>query len=142
MIYFSWKALSVHVMASMNGPDALPVTYDTFWTFFMSKEISFTTLYGVICDFVAGKSLKSKVHRTLIIFIMLFVMAWPTLASAMTGYDTTTSAFVKTRDGRLVPFAYFMPILYMIHDGQRVGLSNDYLVPYCGLYYSSGKVNY
>lgn len=137
LVYLSWKAFSVYIMASMSGPDhAYPVSYDVFWAFFMSREIGFTGIIDIIRDFVHGKSLKSKAHRVLIVLILLFVMVWPTVASAMTGYDTNKSAFIKTIDGVLVPFSHFTPVLYVIHDGERVGLRNGHIVPYCSSPYS------
>lgn len=63
---------------------------------------------------------------------MLFVLAWPTIASAMTGYDSNNVAFVKIRDGSLIRFNSFSPLLYTIHDGSRLdGLTDEYLVPCC-----------
>lgn len=118
-------------MASMSREDTRPVTYDIFWTFLMSQEIGLKVLWSTIRDFTTGKSVRSKTTRILIILTMSFVMAWPTLASAMTGYNSLTTAVIKTKDGLYVPFSSFQPVLYMIHDGSRVGLTDEYIVPYC-----------
>jgi hypothetical protein len=86
---------------------------------------------------------------------MLFVISIPTLTNSMTGYTPTFKAFVRTEDpitrpsqfspnvtviaegGALAPasgssltlFRSFQETLYVIHDGSRVGLADDYAVP-------------
>lgn len=129
LVLFSWKAFSLHIMASMNRQ--IPVTYDTFWTFFMAHEVSFGTIWACIRDFASGRSLRCKTTRLFIVLTMMFVMAWPTLASAMTGYNSNNTAFFKTKDGTFVAFSALQPVLYVVHDGSRVGLGDDYVVPYC-----------
>ncbi|KAL1882153.1 hypothetical protein Daus18300_000638 [Diaporthe australafricana] len=63
---------------------------------------------------------------------MLFALAWPTIASAMTGYDSNNIAFIKIRDGSLIPFSSLIPLLYVIHDGSRIdGLTDEHKVPCC-----------
>lgn len=118
-------------MASMQYEQATPITYDTFWTLFMSREVNLTTITGIIYDFTTGRSIKSKTTRIFIVLTMMFVLAWPTIAGAMTGYDSNNTAFVKNSDGTLAPFASFVPVLYVIEDGDRVGLDKGYIVPYC-----------
>lgn len=51
---------------------------------------------------------------------MAFVLATPTLAGAMSGYDQNGEAFVLDTKGKLYPFAQFYSALYLIHDGWRV----------------------
>jgi hypothetical protein len=46
----------------------------------------------------------------------------------MTGYSANVRAFVKTRDGNLVPFNTFQRVYFVIHDGQRVNKTDDFLV--------------
>lgn len=86
----------------------------------------------MIRDFIARRRLKSMTAMIFMAVTMLFVLAWPTVASAMTGYDSNNVAFVKIKDGSLIPFASFIPLLYVIHDGSRIdGLTDEYLVPCC-----------
>lgn len=115
----------------MHGPGARPVSYVTYWAFFMSQEADLETLGGVIRDFATGRSLKSRPIRIIMVLTMMFALAWPTVASAMTGYDSNNISFIETLDGSLARFSSFEPVLYVIHDGSRVGLTDGYLVPYC-----------
>lgn len=98
----------------------------------MQDSISILGVTGVIRDFIARRRLKSIAAMVFMTVTMLFVLAWPTVASAMTGYDSNNVAFVKIRDGSLIPFSSFVPLLYVIHDGSRIdGLTDEYLVPCC-----------
>lgn len=56
-----------------------------------------------------------------------FVIAFPTLVSAMTGYSSNIQPFVAI-DGKLAPFSDFLLVKYIIHDGSRIGLSDDHIV--------------
>lgn len=98
----------------------------------MQDGISLLGVTGVIRDFIARRRLKSMTAMIFMAVTMLFVLVWPTVASAMTGYDSNNVAFVKIKDGSLIPFASFIPLLYIIHDGSRIdGLTDEYLVPCC-----------
>lgn len=98
----------------------------------MQDGISLLGVTGVIRDFIARRRLKSMAAMIFMAVTMLFVLVWPTVASAMTGYDSNNVAFVKIKDGSLIPFASFIPLLYIIHDGSRIdGLTDEYLVPCC-----------
>jgi hypothetical protein len=91
---------------------------------------------------------------------MLFVLSIPTLTTSRTGYTPVTAAFIRT-DGSeqpptlgvqlpstagsvpspdlasaLLPFSSTLEVLYVIHDGSRVGLTDNYPVPFV---FSSGS---
>lgn len=98
----------------------------------MQESISIMGVLGVIRDFITRRRLKSIIAMVFMVVTMLFVLAWPTIASAMTGYDSNNVAFIKVRDGSLIRFSSFVPLLYTIHDGSRIdGLTDEYLVPCC-----------
>lgn len=66
-----------------------------------------------------------------IAFMTIFVLAWPTTVSAMTGYDTNDVLYVTITVVEHMPFHYFDPVLYIIHDGSIVsGLTDEYKMPY------------
>ena len=98
----------------------------------MQDGISVLGVMGVVRDFVARRRLQSITAMVFMVVTMFFVLAWPTVASAMTGYDSNNVAFIKIRDGSLIRFSSFEPLLYIIHDGSRIdGLTDEYLVPCC-----------
>jgi len=107
-----------------------PITYDTFWAFFVRDDASLIATLRVIRDFAARRSLRSRVAMVFIVLTMAFVLAFPTLASAMTGYTANSASFVEDTAGNLISFAQFKPLAYMIHDGWRIGLTGDYPIPW------------
>lgn len=110
--------------------DSTPVTYETFWAIFMRKEASLMSTFCMARDFAVRRSLRSRTAMIFMVLCMAFILVFPTLAGAMTGYSSKTSSFVADTNGDLSPFAQFTPVLYIIHDGWRIGLSGDYPVPY------------
>ncbi|KAI1843401.1 hypothetical protein JX266_010398 [Neoarthrinium moseri] len=104
------------------------VTYNTFWTIFMRDDASLQATVRMIRDFTSRRGLQSKIAMLFIILTMVLVLAFPTLASAMTGYTLKFAAFVKDTDGNFVQFSQFGLLAYIIHDDWRIGLDGDYPV--------------
>ncbi len=46
----------------------------------------------------------------------------------MTGYTPHIKAFVTSETGVLIPYSDFQPVVYIVHDGSRVNLTDDYVV--------------
>jgi hypothetical protein len=59
---------------------------------------------------------------------MIFLLLWPTLASAMSGYDANVGAYIPDENQNFVPFNNFTRLLYIVHDGERIKISNDSVV--------------
>ncbi|KAK3319599.1 hypothetical protein B0T19DRAFT_487913 [Cercophora scortea] len=131
LAYFSWKAISVYIKSCMHQD---PVTYATYWTVFIERQPTITSTIQLIRDFATRQGLRSKAAMTFIVMAMVYVLAFPTIASAMTGYALENGSFVQDLDGNLIPTANFTAIQYIIHDGERVNLTNDYqvLCPHAG----------
>lgn len=125
LAYFSWKAFSVYVRASM---ETTPVTYRTFWTSFMQNHASLRSIFHLMRDFASRRGLRSKLAMAFMIITMVFVMVFPTLASAMTGYTANNEAVIKFGNGTQTPFGNFLQLAAIIHDGGRVNLTAEYMV--------------
>lgn len=67
---------------------------------------------------------------TITIFTAVFILLFPTLGSAMTGYTPNNDAFVKAYDGTLIPIDSFELIGYVIHDAWRINLTGDYALTF------------
>lgn len=134
----SWKAFLAYVRSSMV---TTPVTYDTYWTVFMKDEVSAMSIFHVIRDFATNRGLRSRAAMIFMIMSMIFVLAFPTLVSAMTGYTTNREAFITDSQQNLIPFASFIPVAYIIHDGWRINLTGDYFVPFINVSFAPyGKI--
>jgi hypothetical protein len=127
LAFFSWKAFSTYVRSSMH---AGPIAYDSFFTVFLESEASLTSTYRVTRDFTTRRGLRSRLAMACIAMTMIFILVWPTLAGAMTGYTPANRPFVRDAENNLVPFANFSTVAYVIHDGWRVNLTGNYLVPF------------
>ncbi|KAK3690449.1 hypothetical protein B0T22DRAFT_481627 [Podospora appendiculata] len=122
LAFYSWKAISVYIKSCMHQD---PVTYATYWTVFIEGQPSLTSTTQLVRDFATRKGLRSKAAMTFIVAAMVYVLAFPTLAGAMTGYALENGSFVQDLDGNLIPTSNFTAIQYIIHDGARVNLTND-----------------
>ena len=127
LVFVSWKAFSTYVRSSMLSR---PTTYDTYWTIFMSDEASLWSTIRVAHDFMKRHDLHSRIAKVFIVLTMVFVLAFPTLASAMTGYTSKVGAFVQDRDQNLIQFSQYKLLAYIIHDGWRIGFSGNYPIVY------------
>ncbi|KAI1800065.1 hypothetical protein F4811DRAFT_54842 [Daldinia bambusicola] len=122
MAFLSWRAFADYVTTSM---EFAPVTFTVFSYIFLQDEPSFFSTIGMARAFIFNRGLKSKLAMVFIILSMLFIIAWPTVAGAMTGYTTTNDAFVPDTSNNYISILSFQPVLYVIHDGERVNLSNN-----------------
>lgn len=107
-----------------------PITYSSFFAVFLESAASLRSIYRVTRDFTTRRALPSKLAMTCIIASMVFVLAWPTLASAMTGYSPALRPFVLDYEDNLISYSSFSPVAYVIHDGWRVNLTGNYLVSF------------
>lgn len=59
---------------------------------------------------------------------LIFILFFPTFASAMTGYSSIVSDFVADVDGNYVPLDKFRQAAYVIHDGWRINKTGNYYI--------------
>jgi hypothetical protein len=57
-----------------------------------------------------------------------YLIAFPIVVGAMTGYSTNIAAFAPDHNNALIPFTDFVPVVYVINDGSRLNLNDRYLV--------------
>jgi hypothetical protein len=106
-----------------------PVTFSSFWSIFMQSDSTAISIIRLVRDFSFRRGLHSRVAMVFMIATMAFILAFPTFASAMTGYSSNVSPFVPNAENNgTIPFAMFQPLYYVIHDGDRIGKSKDYKV--------------
>ena len=127
LAFFLWKAFSAHARSCVQKG---PVTFATFWLAFMDSQPSVDSTILLIRDFVTKPSRQSSLIAIFLPLAMFFVIAFPTLASAMTGYSARTEAFVTDAQQNLVPLSSFILAGYTIHDGSEIGLANNYVIPF------------
>ena len=92
------------------------------------QDSTFTAIYKQLRDILSIRSWRNQLRILWVILSTLFIVAFPSLASAMTGYAPVTSAFVQAPDGQLVPFTSCLPIRYIVHDADRLGLDKPLIL--------------
>lgn len=106
-----------------------PVTYDIFRVVFVHREPQLLSIWHLLRDVVRPRRLDSVAAIVFIVSTVVFALAFPTLASAMSGYAVVTKSFVSV-NGNLVPFATAELMPYIIHDGARINKSSNYRVSF------------
>jgi hypothetical protein len=105
-----------------------PVTYQLFRTIFIENDASILSTYRTIRSFIWQRRLRSNVAMIFMATTMLFILAFPTLISAMSGYDSNVASRVLDRENNLIPFNKYARVLYVIHDGWRIEQSGSYWI--------------
>lgn len=104
-----------------------PIAYKTFSITFIQRYPSMNSILRLTREFTK-RSLRSKLVMVFIIFNLMFVVAFPTIAGAMTGYSTNAKAYIPDPTGNLIAYSDFVPVIFMIHDAERINLTADYAV--------------
>lgn len=100
----------------------------TSYKLFTAVSFQTTTLgtLGVLGkEFLSfGKGTWRRFFRWLAMFCMListlYVLAFPTLMAAMTGYISTYRAYVEDNENNLIDYNKIREVRYLIHDGSRI----------------------
>lgn len=106
------------------------VTYNSFFAIFIESEASLRSTYRITRDFATRRALRSRLAMVCIVAVMAFVLAWPVLASAMSGYTPALRPFVLDIEDNLLSYTAFEPMAYVIHDGWRLNQTGDFLVSF------------
>ncbi|SCN63954.1 uncharacterized protein FFB20_00171 [Fusarium fujikuroi] len=129
MAFVSWRVFVQYLQLSLVTK---PATYSTVWLIKIQKDNSALATWRLASGFFKV-GLASKKVMCFIVWSALFILAFPTFASSMTGYTPYNKAYVNGTTGKLVQFSEISPVAYLIRDGDRVdGLSKDYPVLWIG----------
>src|SRR5262245_36844368 len=108
--------------------DSRPITYQLFRTVFFENEASLPSTFRIMKSFIWQRQLRSKTAMIFMMATMIFILAFPTLASAMSRYDANVASYMPDEDDNFIPFKSFSRILYVIHDGWRINQSGNYWI--------------
>lgn len=110
----------------MRSMEHDPVPYGTFEAVTL-QNVSLIALLKLARNYLRNKGTRARTVVAWIIVSAAFVLAFPTLTSAMSGYSANGNSYVNI-DENYVAFSEFRLIRYIIHDGWRIGLDADHLV--------------
>ena len=130
--------------------ESSPVSFDTFEAVALQGS-SGQALVGLVKDYATNRGIRAKLAVSWIILAMSYVLIFPTLMSAMTGYSgtfwhggtlpklltrrlmcysllATSLPYIRAPDGSQVEWSSFRLVNFVVYDGWRVGLTGSYLV--------------
>ncbi|CAH0046307.1 unnamed protein product [Clonostachys solani] len=107
-----------------------PASYTTVWLLRFYTEPSTVSTLRLARQFFLGRGLASVLKMWFLITAALFVVAFPTLMSSLAGYTTANQAWVDLGEKGLDSYSQAFPLAFIIHDGGRVGLTENQHVPY------------
>lgn len=106
-----------------------PATYTTFWIVYLHREPSLLSWVRLLREAWRGGVARSRLAVAFIIWTMFFLISIPTLTGAMAGYSPVNRAFIRRSDSSMIPFSDLSTAAYVIRDGSRIGLTDNYHVP-------------
>lgn len=127
LVLLFWKAFSAYTRNEMH---AGPVSYRTFRLAFMSDTPILWSTLRFLHDIIRNGSGGSRATMVFLAAAMSFTLAFPIIASAMTGYRADMVAFVMDENQKLVPSYQFTTVAYVVHDGSRVLDADEFAVPF------------
>jgi hypothetical protein len=99
-----------------------PIHHDTFAAVTLQSE-TFTGLVMLVRRIRASGKLAVTLKLSWMAIASLFVLATSTWMSAMTGYTFKVTLYVRDQNDNLAKASIFKPLVYIVHDGER--LSED-----------------
>lgn len=115
----------MHITVAMTEE---PVTYSTFWAIFLHQEPTITSTYRLARDFYRHRRPGSVASAAGILLSILFLLAFPTAVNSMTGYMPVSDPYIRSREGSMIGASEMDQVAYIIHDGERIGKTDDYAV--------------
>ncbi|KAG7057498.1 nad dependent epimerase dehydratase [Colletotrichum scovillei] len=129
LTWITWRVFADYTTTSIQ---VKPVTYDFFRNIFLQDQPNFWSTWHMIRDFARSRGLRSKLMMVIMVLVTIFILCFPTLGSAMTGYVANNDAYVQGSDGMLIPFDGFEVVGYVIHDGWRIAMEGNTTLTFPG----------
>ncbi|KAL9618766.1 MAG: hypothetical protein Q9160_006560 [Pyrenula sp. 1 TL-2023] len=126
--FLAWISYLVFSKSLIRFMENSPVSYGTFEALTFNTA-GLLTIIRLMKNYYTNATIRAKFAIFWIIVASIWVAAFPTFASAMSGYSPNIRAFVTDSEGSLVPWQDFKYVYYVIHDGWRLpGLEGEHQV--------------
>lgn len=110
-----------------------PVTYQLFRAVFLEHEASLSSTCGAIKSFIWQRRLRSKIAMIFMVLTMIFILLFPTLTSALSGYGANVESYVPDVDKSFFRFRSYRRVVYVIHDGWRINQDGNFWIMDIGI---------
>ena len=112
----------VLVKATLFTMEFTTVRGETFAATALSSGSTHATWAYMKDVYFSFRSSKTALANAVLMSLAsVYPLVFPTIVSAMTGYQVTTSAYVAAADGTLFPADNLTGIEYVVHDADRIG---------------------
>ncbi|KEF53992.1 uncharacterized protein A1O9_09787 [Exophiala aquamarina CBS 119918] len=124
-----WVCFVVYGKALVRSMESTSVSFGTFEAITLQSG-SVTGSLKLARDLLKHPSIQARFMVFWVITSAIFVLSFPTMASAMSGYAANIKSYVDVGEGDMVGYASFSLVRYIIHDGDRLGgnFGKDYKV--------------
>ncbi|KAF9768377.1 hypothetical protein IL306_014346 [Fusarium sp. DS 682] len=102
----SWRAFSDYLAVSIMTK---PATYTTVWLLRFQTDPSFVSIMGLLHQFIWRRGLASRAAMSFMVAAALLILAFPTVASSMTGYTTVNKVYIEVPETGLVELSATYP---------------------------------
>jgi hypothetical protein len=127
MSLIAWRVFTEYLEVSIATE---PATFTTIWLVRFYQDASFLSTIRLFTQFF-HRGLASKAATWIMVTTLSFILAFPTIASSMTGYTPLNEAYMTSSDEKLFPFNAVRLVAYVIHDGSRASeFTDNYTVPW------------
>lgn len=99
------------------------ISYGTYKTLFLRDGISFSGLIDLIREFSTHRPLSSTLAMTWMILSAIFVLIFPTLISALSGYSANGHAYIKDASGNYMDYENLFLIDYVVYNASRLNFT-------------------
>lgn len=100
-----------------------PVSYGVYKTVFLDNPNSLGGVSGLMREFAVLRRLPSMIGMIWIISSAVYLIVFPTFASAMSGYSSNNHAFILDPSGNYMDYDNLFLIDYIIHNSSRLNLT-------------------
>lgn len=124
-----WICFVVYGKALVRSMESTSVSFGTYEAITLQCG-SIAGSLKLARDLLKHPTTQAKFMVFWVILSAVFVLVFPTMASAMSGYAANINSYVAVDDGNMVRYSSFSLIRYIIHDGERLGdkFEKDYKV--------------
>ncbi|KAJ9642497.1 hypothetical protein H2199_004878 [Coniosporium tulheliwenetii] len=126
LMYIAYRVFTRSLVFSM---ESRPTPYQVFAAIaFDTVSMNTIHILGKECVAPWQRTRRRRLTIVGLIFASSYILAFPTLISALTGYDATYRPYVNVTDGSMVPLSSFEDADWVVWDGSRVGLADGALI--------------
>lgn len=124
-----WICFVVYGKALVRSMESTSVSFGTFEAITLQSG-SVTGSLKLARDLLKHPTTQAKFMVFWVIISAIFVLLFPTMASAMSGYAANIKSYVDVGEGGMIGYSSFSLVRYIIHDGDRLGdnFGKDYKV--------------